>query len=50
MKQEDKLLFDMYGIRGYTECQPEPQNQPQDSEKEEKGISTCPENKVSQNA
>lgn len=36
MTLEDEILFQRYGIKGYADCQPEPQNQPQESVEEEK--------------
>ena len=50
MKLEDELLFEMYEISGYTDCPTESQKGLKDSKSGEKGISTCPENKVSLNA
>lgn len=36
MTQEDEILFQAYGIKGYADCPPEPQEKPQESVKEEK--------------
>ena len=36
MTEEDKLLFQTYGIKGYADCPPEPQKQPQEETLEEK--------------
>ena len=36
MTLEEKILFQMYGIKGYADCPPEPQKQPQESVSKEK--------------
>ena len=50
MTQEDEILFQTYGIKGYADCPPEPQEKPQESVEEEKWTSTRPGVKVAENA
>lgn len=41
---EEKILFQTYGIKGYADCPPEPPEKPQESVEEEKRLPLPPEN------